>query len=89
MIPSTFPRRIRRRFERAILNLDVEAAKQLAAEHVTLGGFTPSSDRVVLAGLHKARAELPSASAEQRLESLEWLRRNGFRAFGGKPAGMH
>lgn len=45
----------------------------------------PSRDSELLIGLHKARVEVVTQPAHLRLESIEWLRTNGFNRYKNLP----
>ena len=61
--------------QRFVKELDVEAAKKY---HKKYFGVAPSSNEVMLIGLHKVRYHSWFATAEEKEESKKWLESNGY-----------
>lgn len=61
--------------QRFVKELDVEAAKKYHKKYFRVA---PSSDEVMLIGLHKARYNSYFVTAEEREESKKWLESNGY-----------
>jgi hypothetical protein len=62
-----------RRVWKAILELDEPFLRDYWRKNIP----PPSSDMTFWKGVHKARAELPIATAAQKAESLAWLKAHG------------
>ena len=61
--------------QRFVKELDVEAAKKY---HKKYFGVAPSSNEVMLIGLHKVRYHSWFATAEETEESKKWFESNGY-----------
>lgn len=70
-------RKINLERNRILVEWDIDAA-------VALMG--PTASRLgVIVWMHKARINLPHLPEDLRQESLDWLRANGFKDYGGSP----
>lgn len=62
--------------DEALLSLDKEKIQAFQKKYNI--GFQPSNERVFWAAVHKAILTLNAATKEQKMQSSEWLKTNGF-----------